>query len=155
MLPKMSKLDYDPIPHTLSWPVRYIKKYINGTPSESVELKIEFSMSHVEASDSSDGSYRIELSKGHTVVGSGGYGGDYTECINYRAVGSFATVDLFTVIPLSDTKFTSPKKIKIVYPGPTKSDSVIITPQPLTIFKQFNFNSLSKRIHNTLQPIIL
>ena len=150
----MSRLDYDPIPRTFVWPVKYIKKYISSKPPESVELKVEFIMSNVEASDSSNGSYRIESSKGYTVVGSGRYGGEHTECISYKAVGSLGKIDLFMVIPSSGVTFTNSRKIKIISPGPMILGDSIITPQPLTMFQQFNFNSLSKRIHNTLQPIL-
>lgn len=150
----MGRLDRDPTPEIFNWPVKYAIKHVGNGLSEIIELKALFNSSEVKLVDDNKNSFYITSYKGYTVVGSGRYGGEHTECIFYNAIGSLGKVDLFMVVPSFGVTFTNPRKIKIISPGPIILNDVTITPQPLTMFQQFSFNFLSKRIHNTLKPIL-
>lgn len=146
-------LDHDPTPKIFNWPVLYEIKHVSNGLSEVIKLKVEIDGDSVQLVDDNENSLNISSHNGYTVVGSGRYGGEHTECIFYNAIGPFGKVDLFMVIPSSGYKFTDHKKIKIIPPGPTVLNGLTITPQPLGMFQQFNFNFQSKRIHNTFKSI--
>lgn len=150
----MGRLDQDPTSEMFDWPVKYVKKHVSGEQSETIGLKALFNSNEVKLVDDNENPFYITSYKGYTVVGSGRYGGEHTECISYNAIGPFGKVDLFMVVPSFGVTFTNPRKIKIISPGPIILNGVTITPEPLTMFQQFSFNFLSKRIHNTLKPIL-
>jgi len=145
-------LEQGPTSKKFNWPVIYIKEHGDGTPSESVKLKVRFSSGNIDLVDINGSCYHLKLVEGYTVLGSSRYGGYNVACTSYKAVGSLDEIDLFMVIPSSGAEFTNRRKIKIIFPSPTKLGNVTITPEPLAIFQQFSFNLLSKRIHDNYKP---
>ncbi|HEX7542491.1 MAG TPA: hypothetical protein VF385_00200 [Patescibacteria group bacterium] len=145
-------LDQDPIPKIFNWPVKY-RLNSNYLSSKNIELRIQFDKNNtVKLSDKNEGIYNFKLFKGYTIVGGDRYGGNNTECFFCRVIGTLGEMDLFSVIPLMSFEFKNMKSIKILPPGPIKKEDITITPEPLTIFQQFSFNSLSKRIFKILKP---
>lgn len=149
----MGRLDQDPIPITFNWPVKYKLKNNIDHSRRNIELKIQFNGNKaVELFDTNGDIYSIEFIKVHTVVGSGSYGGNYTECFSYKAIGYKGEIDLFSVIPLKGDMFSNNINIQILPPGPIKNEYTATTPEPLTMFQHFSFNLLSRRIFNILKP---
>lgn len=145
-------LEQSPDLRIFNWPVKYKVEGGNESHQREIELKVRFGgQNDITLTDNASVIYSIRSSRGYTVVGTSPYGGYHSECFFYRAVGQLGEIDLFSVIPINDVKFNNLKRTQILLPGPIRRENIVITPKPLTMFQQFNFSLISRRIHNTLR----
>lgn len=144
-------LELSPTSRLLDWPVRYKIENGGNNHLDDFSLQIKFNGNSIATlTDTSANIYQIDSFRGYTIIGTSPYGGYYSECIFYRAVGQLGEIDLFSVVPINDDKFRNLKRVKILLPSPVKKENTSATPKPLTMFQQISFDLISRRIHNSL-----